>query len=80
MLPLAGGVNVLLLIGVVIGVIALWSLFLTATSDPGVHLRSTDRGEPTRWNAARLHFCHLLRTAPDWSLHGCSARLDSYRG
>jgi hypothetical protein len=28
MLPLAGGVNVLLLIGVVIGVIALWSLFL----------------------------------------------------
>jgi hypothetical protein len=28
MLPLAGGVNLLLLIGVVIGVIALWSLSL----------------------------------------------------
>lgn len=44
MLPLVGGVNVLLIVGVVVGVISLISLFLTATSDPGVYLRSEDRG------------------------------------
>ena len=36
--------NVLLIIPIVIGIISLWSLFLTATSDPGVHLRSSDPG------------------------------------
>jgi hypothetical protein len=44
MLPLVGGVNVLLIIGIVVGIISLTSLFLTATSDPGVYLRSGDRG------------------------------------
>jgi len=41
-------VNVLLIIPIVIGIISLWSLFLTATSDPGVHLRSSDPGARPR--------------------------------
>ena len=40
--------NVLLIIPIVIGIISLWSLFLTATSDPGVHLRSSDPGARPR--------------------------------
>jgi hypothetical protein len=38
---------VLLIIMIGITTISLWSLFLTSTSDPGVYLRSTDKGEPS---------------------------------
>lgn len=47
----------LLLIMIAVAAISLGSLFTTATSDPGVYLRSTDPGEPVHRCSGTFRNC-----------------------